>query len=80
MAFFNGRLYTRGRPKFLFLEQKSCFESFKTRQNVGRLVLAVRFDVRMRSSSINSGREGRLGPVSRVIHKKKVHPYRGSWL
>ena len=47
--------------------------------NDGRFVPAVRVGVRMRSS-LNSGREGLLGPVSRVIKKKKVHPYRGSWL
>ena len=35
--------------------------------------------VRMHSS-LNSGREGLLGAVSRVIKKKKVYSYKGSWL
>jgi hypothetical protein len=72
-------LYTKGRPKVLFSEQKICFESFRTRQNFGRFVPAVEFGVRMRSSP-RSGREGLLGHVPRVIKKTKVHPYRGSWL
>jgi len=72
-------LYTKGRPKVLFSEQKIPFESVRTRQNVGRFVPAVRVGVRMHSS-LNCEREGLLGPVSRVIKKEKVHSYRGSWL
>jgi len=55
-------LYTKGRPKVLFSEQKRVFQSLRILQNVDRLVPAVRVGVRMRSS-LNSGREGFLGPV-----------------
>jgi hypothetical protein len=45
--------------------------SFKTRQNVGLFVPAMGVGVKM-GSSLNSGREGLVEHVSRVIKKKKV--------